>query len=107
MATIGAGIDLRLIAADEEAGRHAHRVGDEPAMVERPRRGEPARTRAPSFWPARRNPAARRWNWLGDPPDAAIIDLTYAAEDVPTRGCARRWSSRSWIRGAARGGAST
>ena len=75
--------DLRLIAADEEQPGKLTLVGDEPALVGGLDADSLAGTRAPSSWPAPRNPAARPSNCSTGEPGAAIIDLTGAAEERP------------------------
>jgi len=82
VATGGGGIDLRLIAADEEQPGTLTRVGDEPSLV--------AFLTAQSFAGARAiflagsAQSSRKVLELAEgSPEAAIIDLTYSAEERP------------------------
>jgi aspartate-semialdehyde dehydrogenase len=82
VATSPGKLDLRLIAADDEEPGALTRVGDEPAIV--------IGLDAEGLSEARvlilaGSPASSRkaLELAGDPPDAAIIDLTFAAEERP------------------------
>src|SRR6185503_11999708 len=79
VATSAAEIDLRLIAGDKAEAGKLTRVGDEPTMV--------GGLEAESLSGARvivlassADSARQALELAGDPPDAAIVDLTYAAE---------------------------
>src|SRR5262249_35162945 len=74
--------DLRLIADDDEKEGALTRVGDEPAVV--------SALNAASLSDARvvvlagsADSARKALELIGDPPDAAVIDLTYVAEERP------------------------
>ena len=82
VATSELGIALNLIGAEEEEVGKLTRVGDEPSLV--------IELSAESLAEARvivlaAGPAASRkaLEFAGDPPDAAIVDLTFAAEERP------------------------
>jgi aspartate-semialdehyde dehydrogenase len=82
VATSAADIDLRLIAGDKAEAGKLTRVGDEPAMV--------GGLDAESLSGARvivlassADSARQALELAGDPPDAAIVDLTYGAEERP------------------------
>ena len=80
VATADAGFDLRLIAADEEKAGTLTRVGDEPSLI--------AELGAESLAGARvvflaGSPESSRKALEAADPGAAIIDLTYAAEERP------------------------
>jgi aspartate-semialdehyde dehydrogenase len=81
-ANSGAPIDLRLIAAEGEEAGVLTRVGDEPALVGGltavSLSGADAVVLAGSP-----ESSAKAMQLLGDPPVSPVIDLTYAAEDVP------------------------
>ena len=82
VATGAGGIDLRLIAADDETPGKLTRVGDEPSLV--------AVLTAQSFAGARAiflagsaQSSLKALELAEGSPDAAIIDLTYSAEERP------------------------
>jgi aspartate-semialdehyde dehydrogenase len=82
VATSGAEIDLRLVAADEEEPGSLTRVGDEPAVV--------AGLDAEALSGARAiilagsaDSSRKTLELAGETPDTALIDLTYAAEERP------------------------
>ena len=85
-------LDLRLIAAEEEEAGTLTALGDEPAVVSE-LDAESLRDARAVLLAASPESSRKALELLGDPPDAAIIDLTYAAEDAPRRGCALRWSN--------------
>ncbi len=82
VATSSTGIDLRLIAADEEQAGALTRVGDEPAVVGGLDAGSLSEARA-IFLAASQETSRKALELAGDSPDAAIIDLTYTAEERP------------------------
>ena len=82
VATTSPDLSLRLVAAADEESGALTRVGDEPSIVNG--------LNAESLLDARAvilagNAASSRQTLelLGDPPDAAVIDLTYSAEERP------------------------
>src|SRR4051794_14992470 len=82
VATGGDDLALRLIASDDEQPGALTRVGDEPAVV--------GGLTAESLLDARAvilagsaESSRHALELLGDPPDAAIIDLTASAEERP------------------------
>jgi aspartate-semialdehyde dehydrogenase len=82
VATTGAGLSLRLVAANDEVAGAVTRLGDQAAVV-----GE---LTAESLLDARAvilagsaESSRQALKILGDAPDAAIIDLSYAAEERP------------------------
>jgi aspartate-semialdehyde dehydrogenase len=82
VATSAPEIDLRLVAADQEREGTLTRVGDEPAMVG----GLSAESLADArviFLASSSESARKALEFVGDPPDAAIIDLTFSAEERP------------------------
>ena len=82
VATTSPGFSLRLIADQEEESGKLTRVGDEPALVEG--LGAESLSEARVIFLAGSAEASRRALELaGDPPDAAIIDLTHNAEERP------------------------
>lgn len=82
VATSAPEIGLRLIAGEHEEAGKLTRVGDEPAMVGG--LDEESLSGARVIFLAASDEAARKALELaGDPPDAAIIDLTYTAEERP------------------------
>jgi aspartate-semialdehyde dehydrogenase len=78
----GAPLDLRLIAAEGEQAGVLTRVGDEPAVVGGltavSLSGADAVVLAGSA-----ESSAKALHLLGDPPVSPVIDLTFAAEDLP------------------------
>ena len=82
VATSAPEVQLRLIAADEQEAGRLTRVGDEPAMVG----GLDADSLAGArivFLAGSADASRQALALAGDPPDAAIVDLTYAAEERP------------------------
>ncbi len=80
VATTGGGLSLRLVAAVDEESGALTRVGDEPSVV--------SGLNAESLLDARAvilagnaESSHEALKLLGDPPDAAVIDLTYTAEE--------------------------
>jgi aspartate-semialdehyde dehydrogenase len=82
VATSAPEIDLRLVAADQEQEGTLTRVGDEPAMVGNLSAESLADARV-IFLASSADSARKALEMAGDPPDAAIIDLTYSAEERP------------------------
>jgi aspartate-semialdehyde dehydrogenase len=82
VATSVTGIKLRLIAADEEQAGSLTRVGDEPAIVGG-LDAESLQDARAIFLAASPETSRKALELAGDPPDAAIIDLTYTAEERP------------------------
>ena len=80
VATSAAAFDLRLIAADEEKPGTLTRVGDEPSLVELLNAESLLGVRA-VFLTGSPESSRKALDLAG--PDAAIIDLTYAAEERP------------------------
>ena len=80
VATSAAGFGLRLIAADEEKPGTLTRVGDEPSLVEV--LGAESLSGARAVFLTGSPDTSRKALELADP-DAAIIDLTYGAEERP------------------------
>lgn len=82
VATSGAALELRLIAADEEEPGALTRVGDEAAVVSG--LNEEAVSGARAVILAGSAESSRKALELaGEAPDAAIVDLTYVAEERP------------------------
>jgi aspartate-semialdehyde dehydrogenase len=82
VATSAPEIELRLVAAGQEQEGLLTRVGDEPAMVG----GLSAESLADArviFLASSAESSRKALELAGDPPDAAIIDLTYTAEERP------------------------
>ncbi len=82
VSTTGADLALRLVAAVDEESGALTRLGDEPSVVNL--------LNAESLLDARAvilagnlESSRRALELVGDPPDAAVIDLTYAAEERP------------------------
>ncbi len=75
-------LDLKLIAADDEPEGALTRVGDEPAVVIALNAASLSEARAVILagGPAS---AKKALDLLGDPPESAVIDLTYTAEERP------------------------
>ncbi len=82
VATSAPEIDLRLIAAEEEESGVLTRVGDEPAMVTLLTAENLGDARAIVLTGSAES-SSKSLELAGDPPDAAIIDLTFAAEERP------------------------
>jgi aspartate-semialdehyde dehydrogenase len=80
-ATTG-GLSLRLIAADEEQAGTLTRVGDEPALVAGLDTVALSEARAVILAGSAES-SRKALELAGDPPDAAIIDLTFTAEERP------------------------
>jgi len=82
VATSVSGITLRLIAADDEETGRLTRVGDEPSFVGglEPENISDARA---LLLAGSQESSRKVLEVAGDPPDAAIIDLTFAAEERP------------------------
>jgi aspartate-semialdehyde dehydrogenase len=80
--TAATGIALRLIAESEEEEGALTRVGDEPAIAEtlNPESLDGARV---IFLAASGEINRKALEIAGDPPDAAIVDLTFSAEERP------------------------
>jgi aspartate-semialdehyde dehydrogenase len=82
VATSAPGIDLRLIASDDEQAGTLTRVGDEPSLVEV--LGAESLTGASAIFLAGTAESNRKaLEMAGDEPDAVIIDLTYSTEERP------------------------
>jgi aspartate-semialdehyde dehydrogenase len=82
VATSETGIDLRLIAADEEQAGALTRIGDEAAVVGGLDAESLDDARA-IILAASAETSRKALALAGDPPDAAIIDLTFIAEERP------------------------
>jgi aspartate-semialdehyde dehydrogenase len=82
VATEVPGLELRLIAADDEESGVLTRVGDEPAMVTGLTADNLGDVRA-IILAGSVESSRKTLELAGDPPDAAIIDLTFAAEERP------------------------
>lgn len=82
VATSGAEIDLRLVAADEEEPGALTRVGDEPAIVTGLDAEALSGARA-VILAGSADSSRKALELAGETPDAALIDLTYAAEERP------------------------
>lgn len=82
VATSASEIGLQLIAGDNEEAGKLTRVGDEPTMVG----GLDAESLSGArviFLASSAEVARKALEMVGDPPDAAIVDLTYTAEERP------------------------
>lgn len=75
-------IRLRLIAETEEDAGTLTRVGDEPAIAEQ-LNAESVEGARVIFLAASADASRKALELAGDPPDAAIVDLTYTAEERP------------------------
>jgi aspartate-semialdehyde dehydrogenase len=75
-------IDLRLIAADEDQEGMLTRVGDEPTMVAGLNAESLGATRV-VFLAGSAESSRKALELSGDPPDAAIVDLTFVTEERP------------------------
>jgi aspartate-semialdehyde dehydrogenase len=82
VATGGEDFELKLIAADSEAEGVITRVGDEPAVTIALNAASLSEARA-AVLAGSVESAAKALQLMGDPPEAAVIDLTYTAEDRP------------------------
>ena len=82
LAATGGGLDLKLIAADEEREGALTRVGDEPAVVIKLNAAGLSDARAVILAGGEES-AKKALDLLGDPPEAAVIDLTFVAEERP------------------------
>jgi aspartate-semialdehyde dehydrogenase len=78
----GAGLDLSLIAADEDSAGSLTVVGDEPAVVLALNAASLSNARAVILAGGTES-ARRALDLLGDPPESPVIDLTYVAEELP------------------------
>lgn len=82
VATSGAAIDLRLVAADEEEPGSLTRLGDEPAIVTGLDAEALSGARA-VILAGSADSSRKALELAGETPDTALIDLTYAAEERP------------------------
>ena len=82
VATSGATLDLRLIASDEEEPGSLTRVGDEPAILAGLDAEALAGARA-VILAGSAETSRKALELAGESPDAAVIDLTYTAEERP------------------------
>lgn len=82
VASSGAALTLKLIAAEDEEPGSLTRVGDEPAIVTGLDAEALGGARAVILAGSAES-SRKALEFAGDPPDAAIIDLTYAAEERP------------------------
>jgi aspartate-semialdehyde dehydrogenase len=82
VATSGADFGLRLVAAVEEESGALTRVGDEASVVNGLNAESLADARA-VILAGNTESSRQTLELLGDPPDAAVIDLTYTAEERP------------------------
>jgi aspartate-semialdehyde dehydrogenase len=80
--TSGAAIDLRLVGADEEEAGSLTRVGDEPALVVGLDAEAISGARA-VILAGSADSSRKALELAGEVPDAALIDLTYTAEERP------------------------
>ena len=80
--TSGAALDLRLIAADEEEPGSLTRLGDEAAILSGLNEDAISGTRA-VILAGSAEFSRKALELAGDPPDVAIIDLTFTAEERP------------------------
>src|SRR5947209_3647022 len=82
VATTGVGFTLRAIAAVEEKAGALTRVGDEPTIVA----GLDAENLAGArviLLAGSADSSRKALEFAGDPPDAAIVDITYVSEERP------------------------
>ena len=77
-----AGLELRLVAGDEDAEGSLTRLGDEPAVMAGLRAASLSGARA-AILAGGPHSAKKALNLLGDPPESPVIDLTYTAEELP------------------------
>jgi aspartate-semialdehyde dehydrogenase len=82
VATSGAAIDLRLVAADEEEPGALTRVGDEPAFLASLEADALSTARA-VILAGSADASRKALELAGEAPDLALIDLTYAFEERP------------------------
>jgi aspartate-semialdehyde dehydrogenase len=82
LATNAANLDLKLIAADDEPEGALTRLGDEPAIVIPLNAASLSEARAVILAGGPQS-AEKALKLLGDPPESAVIDLTYVAEERP------------------------
>ena len=82
LAATTAELDLKLIAADDDREGALTRVGDEPAVIIKLNAASLSDARAVILTGSAVS-AKKALDLLGDPPEAAVIDLTYTAEDRP------------------------
>ena len=75
-------LDLKLIAADDDREGALTRVGDEPTVIIKLNAASLSEARAVILAGSAVS-AKKALDLLGDPPEAAVIDLTYTAEDRP------------------------
>jgi aspartate-semialdehyde dehydrogenase len=76
------GLNIKLIAAGDEAEGALTRVGDEPTVVGALNAASLSDARV-VILAAGAESAKRALDLLGDPPEAAVVDLTYTAEERP------------------------
>jgi aspartate-semialdehyde dehydrogenase len=81
-ATSDLDLHLKPIAADEEKAGALTRAGDEPAIVEALDAESLSGARV-IFLAGSADSSRKALEYAGEPPDAAIVDLTYAAEERP------------------------
>jgi aspartate-semialdehyde dehydrogenase len=82
VATSAPEIELRLIAGEQEEPGALTRVGDEPAVVGG-LDAESLNDARVIFLASSAESSRKALELAGDPPDAAIVDLTYSAEERP------------------------
>jgi aspartate-semialdehyde dehydrogenase len=82
VATSGAPLDLRLIAAEGEQAGVLTRVGDEPSIVGGLNAAGLSGADAVILAGSAAS-SAKALELLSDPPESPVIDLTFAAEDLP------------------------
>jgi aspartate-semialdehyde dehydrogenase len=82
LAATTAELDLTLIAADDEREGALTRVGDQPAVIIKLNAASLSQARAVILTGSAVS-AKKALDLLGDPPEAAVIDLTYTAEERP------------------------
>jgi aspartate-semialdehyde dehydrogenase len=82
VAVTAAGLDLKLIAAEEDTAGSLTVVGDEPTIVIALNAASLSEARAVILAGGAAS-AKRALDLLGDPPESPVIDLTYMAEERP------------------------
>ena len=82
LATTAADLPLKLIASDEKEEGGIARLGDEPTVVSALNAASLSDARA-VILAGTPESSEKALRLLGDPPESAIIDLTYAAEERP------------------------